>query len=151
LLLDGLLALHLPMQIENFFSSLSRDRFDIRFCSLFGFFDVLGFHKCLQASQVHLPEGAVLIEPGGDGAERSGIELIDAMAAFAVLAHKVRAPQQAQVLGDGRTRDRESSSDFSGRLAAAAQQIEHGAAGGIGESLKSRFGGICNRTVPHNA
>jgi hypothetical protein len=40
---------------------------------------------------------------------------------------------------------------LSGGLAAAAKKVEDGAAGGIGESLESGFGDICNRTVTHNA
>ena len=73
------------------------------------------------------------------------------MATFAVFANQVRAAKEAQVLGNRRTRDGKSPSDFTCGLAAAAEQIEDSAAGGVGESLESRFGRICNRTVSHNA
>jgi hypothetical protein len=116
-----------------------------------GFFGVFGFDKCFQIGQIHLPEIAILIEPGIDGAERLGIELVDAVAALAVFADKVGATQKAEVFGDGGAGDREGSSDGSGGLAAATEKIEDGAAGGIGKGLEGGFWGICNRTVPHNA
>ena len=36
------------------------------------------------------------------------------------------------------------------RLSSAPEKIKHGSSGRIGQYLKSRFRGICNRTVPHN-
>ena len=60
---------------------------------LLGFFGVLGFDKCFQIAQVYFPESAVLIEPGVYGAQRLGIKLIDAVAAFAMLPHQVGAAQ----------------------------------------------------------
>jgi len=116
-----------------------------------GFFGVLGFDKSFQVGEVHLPESTVLLEPGVDGAERLGIESIDTVAAFAVLPDQVSPPQQAQVFGNGGTRDGKRLSDFSSGLAAPAEEIEDGAAGGIGEGLKGCFGRICNRKVTHNA
>jgi hypothetical protein len=80
-----------------------------------------------------------LIEPGVYGAQRLGIKLIDAVAAFAMLPHQVGAAQQAEVFGDGRAGYGEGSGNFSGGLAAPAQQIQNGAAGGIGEGLESGF------------
>jgi hypothetical protein len=61
---------------------------------------VLGFDKGLQVGQAGAPEAAVLLNPGVDGAERFGIELINAVAAFAMFADQVSAAQKAQVLGD---------------------------------------------------
>jgi hypothetical protein len=92
-----------------------------------------------------------LIEPGIHSTKWLGIELIDAVATFAVFANQVRAAKEAKVLGNRRTRDGESPSDFTRRLAAAAEQIEDSAAGGVGECLESGFGRICNRTVSHDA
>jgi hypothetical protein len=96
-----------------------------------------------------------LLDPGVDGAERFGIQLINTVAAFAVFADQVGTAQEAEVLGDGGSGDGEGLGDLSGGLAAAAEEIEDGAAGGIGESLEGSFGslgaGICNRTVPNNA
>jgi hypothetical protein len=104
-----------------------------------------------QAGQTDAPETAVLVEPVVYGAEGFGIELVDAVAAFAVLVHEVGAAQQAKVLGDRGAGNGEGSGDFSGGLAAPAQEIEDGAAGGVGEGLEGGFGGICNRSVTHNA
>ena len=92
-----------------------------------------------------------MVEPGIDGAKRFGIELVNAVAAFPVLPHQVGTAQQAQMLGNGGTGNGESLGDFPGRLAAAAQKIENGAAGWIGERLECCLGRICNRTVTHNA
>jgi len=112
---------------------------------------VLGFDEGFQAGEIAGPEGAILRDPGIDGAEGFGIELVDTVASGAVLANQMRAAEQAQMFGDGRAGDGKSAGDLSGGLAAAAQQIEHRAASGIGESLEGGLGRICNRTVTHNA
>jgi hypothetical protein len=105
-----------------------------------GFFGVFGFDECFQVCEIQFPEVAILVEPGVDGAERLGIELVDAVTSFAVLPDQVGAAKQAQVLGDGGAGDREGSSNFSGGLAAPAQVIEDGATGGVGKSLEGGFG-----------
>ena len=121
---------------------------------------MLGFHKSFQIGKAGAPEDAVLLDPGIDCAQGIGIELVDAVAAFAVLADQVGAAQETKVLGNGWTGDGKGLRDLSGGLSAAAEKIENGAAGRIGESLKSGFGvlpclglpgGICNRAVTHNA
>ncbi|MGA9509950.1 MAG: hypothetical protein WBV55_15140 [Candidatus Sulfotelmatobacter sp.] len=93
---------------------------------------VFGFYKSLQVGEVHLPEVAVLLDPGIDGTKRFGIQLIDAVTTFAMLAHEVCTAEKAQVFGDGGAGDGEGLGDFSGGLAAAAEQIEDGAAGRVG-------------------
>ena len=95
---------------------------------------VLGFDEDFQIGQAGAPEAAVLLDPGVDGAERLGIEFVNAVTAFAMFADQVGAAQQAQVLGDGRARDREGFGDLSGRLAAA-------------EYVTERFRIMCNLTV----
>jgi hypothetical protein len=118
---------------------------------LFGFFRVFRFYESLQVREIEIPESAVLIEPGIDGAERFGIELIDAVTALALLSNQMRATEQSQVLGDGWAGDGKGLGNVSGGLASPAQKVEDGAAGGIGERLERGLGRICNRTVPHNA
>src|ERR1700692_918367 len=100
-----------------------------------GLFGVFGFDKSLQVGEAYFPEIAVLIEPGVDGAERVGIELVDTMAAFAMLVHEMGAAQQAEMLGDCGPGNGKGSGNFTGGLAAAAEQIEHCPPRGIGESL----------------
>jgi hypothetical protein len=100
---------------------------------------VLGFYEGFQVRQTVAPEGAVLLDPGVDGTERFGIELVDAVAAFAMFADQVGAAQQAKMFGDGGARDWEGFGDVSGGLAAATEQVEDRAAGGIGEGLKGGF------------
>ena len=65
------------------------------------------------------------MEPGIYRPERPGIELIDAVPPLAVLPHQLRAMKPAQVPGDGGTRHRKCSSDFSGVAATRPQQIEN--------------------------
>jgi len=83
-------------------------------------FSVFGFYKSFEAGEVCAPEAAVLVEPVVYRAERFRVELVDAVPAFAVFTHQVGAAQKAQVFGDGRSGDREGSSDFSSGLAAPA-------------------------------
>jgi hypothetical protein len=125
-----------------------------------GFAGVLGFDEGFEVSQAGAPEAAILLDPGVDGAERFGVELVDAVPTFAMFSHEVGVAEQAEVLGDGGAGDREGFGNLSGGLAAAAEEVEDGAAGGIGKGLKGGFGasggchpgsGICNRTVTHNA
>jgi hypothetical protein len=109
------------------------------------------FHKCLEAGQIRTPEAAIVFEPGIYGAKRFGIELIDAVAAFAMFKNQMRAAQKTEMLRYGRPGNRKGLGDMARRLTAATKQIENGAAGGIGEGLERSFGGMCNRSVPHNA
>lgn len=119
-----------------------------------GFLGIFRFDERLEIVEAHGPEAAVLLEPGVDSAQRFWIEVIDPMAPLAMLADEMRAAQQPQVTGDGRSRYRKCLSDRSGGLAATPQQIEDGAAGGIGDGLERGVlgleGRICNRMVPHN-
>jgi hypothetical protein len=52
----------------------------------------------LRGGKVHAPEVAVLVEPGVDSAQRLGIELVNAVAAFAVFVHEMRAAEEAEML-----------------------------------------------------
>jgi hypothetical protein len=121
----------------------------------FTFPGILGFYERFQVVQARGPEHAVLLNPGINGAERLRIELIDTMATFPMLAHEMSPPQQTQMLRDGWAGNRKRAGDLSCGLRATAQEIEDGAAGGIGESLESGLVGpgrrIRNRTVTHDA
>ncbi|MGA8273747.1 MAG: hypothetical protein WB919_19450 [Candidatus Sulfotelmatobacter sp.] len=107
---------------------------------LIGFLGVFGFDEGLQAIEIQFPEVAVLIEPGVDGAERLGIELVDAVASLAMLTNEMGAAKQAQMLGDGGAGDGKGSGNFSGGLAAPPQEIKDRATSGIGKGLESGFG-----------
>jgi hypothetical protein len=121
----------------------------------FRFPSILGLDESFQVAQVRAPEAAVLLDPGVNGAKWLWVELVDAVAAFAVFADQVGSAKKAKMLGDGRARNWESFGDLSCRLAAAAQQVENGTPGRIGESLEGCLGvsgrRIRNRTVTHNA
>src|SRR5271167_2646630 len=74
-----------------------------RFAGKLRFARVLGFDVGFQVVQTRRPEHPVLLDPGVNGAERIGIELVNAVTAFAVLPDQVCAAQEAQVFGDGGT------------------------------------------------
>src|SRR5579863_4572572 len=116
---------------------------------------MFGFDEGFQVVQACSPEDSVLLDPGIDGAQRFRIELVDAMAPFAVLADEVGAAKQAQVLGYCGAGDRERSGDLAGRLAATPEEIKNGAACRIRQCLEGGFlvasCRICNRLVTHNA
>ena len=94
----------------------------------------------------------VVLEPRVDRLERLGIELDKnggvrcdvrlPVAPFATGASVWR--WQAAKLGN-------ASAMRPAGCAPWRSKIEHGAAGGIGQCVKSGLGRICNRTVPHNA
>ena len=119
---------------------------------------VFGFYESFQAGEAGGPEAAILFEPGIYSTERLWIQLVNAEAAFSVFPDQVGTAQQAQVPGDSRAGDGKGASDLAGGLASAAQEIENGAASGIGEGLECGLGDcprcsagqICNRTVTHN-
>jgi hypothetical protein len=71
--------------------------------ALAGFSGVFGFYKGFKTVQVCAPEAAILVEPVIHGSERFGIELVDAVAAFAVLVNQVGPTKKPQVFGDGGT------------------------------------------------
>lgn len=54
--------------------------------------------------------------------------MVESVPSLALLLHQVSAPQQSQVFGDGRPRDRKLVRNLSGRLTAAPQQVEYGSA-----------------------
>jgi hypothetical protein len=112
-------------------------------------FGVLGFHEGFERCEIRLPERTVMAQPGVHSFERGGIQLVDAMAAFAVFVDEACAAEEAKVLGDSWAGDREGSGNGSGGKIAAAEKVEDGAASRIGESAESGFR-ICNRTVTHN-
>src|SRR2546426_6572306 len=122
-------------------------------------FGVLGFDKGLQAGQVRAPEYTILLQPGIHCTQGFWIELVKAMSSLPAFPDQMRPAQQPQVLGDRRPRHRKGPRDLSRGLASLPQEIEHGPAGGIGERVEGGFrflnvlrhGGICNRTVTHNA
>src|SRR5207253_3863879 len=107
-------------------------------------------HKIFQIGKLRGPEFSVVREPPIDKLERPGIELIEMVAALGRLQHEVGLAQQTKMLGYRRPRDRKSARNLAGRSAAVAQEIEHRAAGGIGEGSKGQVGGTCNRLVSHN-
>jgi hypothetical protein len=105
------------------------------------FTGVLGFHESFQVVQTGSPKTAVLLDPGIDGAQRFGIELVNPVTSLALLADQMGSAQKAQVLGDRGARNRESAGNLAGWLAAAAQKVEDGATSGIGKGLEGSFGG----------
>ena len=73
------------------------------------------------------------------------------MASDAVFADEASAAQQAKMLRDGGARDGEGAGDLSGGPVAVAEEVEHGATGGVGQRAEHRVGRMRNGTVSHNA
>src|SRR3982074_3505305 len=86
---------------------------------------VFGFHKSFQAGQVCAPEAAVLLDPGIDGTKRFGIQLVNAVTSFTMLANQVRAAKQPKMLGNRGTGNRKRSCDLARRLAASAKPVQN--------------------------
>jgi hypothetical protein len=120
-------------------------------CSGRSLFGVFRFDKGFEAGEARLPKCPVLVEPGVDGAKRPGIELVDPVAALAALLDEASSSQQAKMFGNSRTGNREGPSNATSGEAAAAEQIEDGAARGVGEGAEDGLCRMCNRTVTHNA
>jgi hypothetical protein len=57
-----------------------------------GFLRILGFYKSLQVRQACLPQKAILFQPRVDRPQRLGVELVEAMAAFAPFLDEMRPP-----------------------------------------------------------
>jgi hypothetical protein len=83
------------------------------------------------------PELAVMSEPLIDGTERLGIQTVEPVAAETVFADESGTAEQAEVLGDGRARDRKGAGDLAGGLLALAKEIENRAARGVGQGAKN--------------
>jgi len=105
----------------------------------------------LEAGEFARPENAVIVEPLVNGAKRLGVETVIAVAADAMFLDEARAAEQAEMFGDSRARDGEGAGDLAGGLLAAAEQVEDGAAGGVGEGAEDGVGGMRNGKVSHNA
>lgn len=92
-----------------------------------------------------------MIEPGIHHAKWTGVEPVNAVPAVAAFFDKAGAPQQAQMFGNGGTGNRKGRGDAAGGKAALAQQIEYGAARGIGQRPENNLRKMCNRMVTHYA
>jgi len=85
-----------------------------------------------------------------DRAKRLGIELVIAVAADVVLANQAGAAEEAKMFGDGGAGDGKGAGDLAGGLVSLAEQVEDGAAGGVGEGAENGVRGMGNGTVSHN-
>ena len=92
-----------------------------------------------------------MIEPGIHDAKWPGVEAVNAVAAVAAFFDEAGAPQQAQMFGNGGTGNRKGRGDAAGGKAALAQQIEYGAARGIGKCPENNLHKMCNHMVTHHA
>ena len=92
-----------------------------------------------------------MIQPNIHHAKWPGVEPVNAVAAVAAFFDEAGAPQQSEMLRNGGARNRKSFGDAAGGKAASAQQIEYGAARGIGERTENSLARMCNRMVTHNA
>ena len=91
-----------------------------------------------------------MLEPVIHGEQGLRVEMIEAVAAGAVFADEAGAAKQAEMFGDGGAGYGEGAGNFAGGLIAAAKEVKHGAAGGVGEGAEDEVGGMSNHTVSHN-
>jgi len=77
--------------------------------------------------------------------------MVEVVPATATFVDEVRFAEQAKVLRDGGTGDGEGLGDLACGEAAGAEEIEHGATGGVGESLEDCVARMCNQLVSHYA
>lgn len=83
--------------------------------------------------------------------QRLRVQFIEAMPTLTVLLHQMGGSQQAEMFRDRRTRHGKGLGDLSGRQTFLSQQVQNGAARGVGERAENSLRGICNSTVTHNA
>jgi len=85
-----------------------------------------------------------------DRAERLRVEAIETVAADAMFADKAGTAEQAQVFRDGGSGNGKRASNPSGGLVALAEEVEDGAAGGVGEGAEDGVSRMGHGTVSHN-
>ena len=90
----------------------------------------------LEAADVVIPELPVLLGPVGHGLDSFGLELVDALPAFPLLAHEPRAAQHAEVPGDGGTADPKPGHEIIDWCTALSKAIENRPASGVGDSVE---------------
>jgi hypothetical protein len=89
-------------------------------------------------SELRRPKLPVFGEPLIYGLKWLGIELINAMTPKPPFANQLCAEEDAEMLGNGRPRDRKRLGDFSRRLVAPPEHLEHGTARRIAQRVKRR-------------
>lgn len=109
-----------------------------------------GLDEILEARELGVPERAVVFQPAVDFAQRLRIEIVETMSSGAVFADQAGLTKEAKMLGDGRPGNREGAGDLTGGSAALTQEVQDGAAGGIGESAEDRVARMRSRMVSHN-
>ena len=105
---------------------------------------MLGFNKRFQTGEAHLPEQSIFVQPGIHRSERSRVQPVQAVPAYAALFYQMGASQQTQVFRNSRPGDRKRCGNLTGWLASMPEQVKHGPAGGVGESPECGLPRICN-------
>jgi hypothetical protein len=95
-----------------------------------------GFDERFKVREFRGPEDAVMSQPAVDSTERPGIQAVKAIASAALFSNEVRAPQQPEMLGNGRPRNRKSLSDLPRGKCFAAEQIQHSAPRRVGHGVE---------------
>ena len=91
----------------------------------------LSFDFGLKSLQGAIPE---LVQPCPDGPEPGWIDGVDASCSLRAVRDETGGFQDLEVLGDGRSTDRQALSEFADCPWAAGQPLENRAAGRIGQS-----------------
>jgi len=86
-----------------------------------------------------------LLGPVDDFLQGCSLDAVEPPASGRARAHQPRAPQNAQVLGDGRLGHAEGSRHLEDRAFVVGEQDEDSAASGVGERVKDGKGMECTR------
>jgi hypothetical protein len=73
------------------------------------------------------------VEVGAQGGHAVGVEPVDAAGALGLADDQAAVFEHAQVLGDGRSGDRQLLGQVSDRAGAPSEQLEDGPSGGVAE------------------
>jgi hypothetical protein len=110
-----------------------------------------GLEEGFEVRELGGPEEAVIVEPVVDRAKWLGVKVVVAVATDAVFANEASAAEKAKVLGDGGAGYGEGACDLPGGLMAVAEEVEYGAAGGVGQGAEDGIGGRNEGVGSHNA
>lgn len=111
-----------------------------------GSFPLGGFDVAFEIVEPGRPEDPVVLEPPLDVSEWGRVERIEAGLGGPPLPEEPCLAEHSDVFGDGRPADREEGGEVAGRPFAAAEGVEDGAPGGVGDGGKDRRG-FCNHMV----
>lgn len=93
-------------------------------------------HSCRRFPELGMSRRPEPVEPGTDGGKAVGVDAVDAPGAFRMIAHETRRLERRQMLGHGRTADRQTQRQPADGLRALGQALEDQPPRRIGKDFK---------------